>query len=268
MTKPKTTRPRALVIVFIATWGLLAHHGACAQTTEVTCYSDVFAPYVVQEGTTVSGVNGSGTVTGIDTDAIAEAGKRVGVKVTFKILPWVRLEKEIEKGADSAVDCAFAYTLTDARKAYMVFTTAPIKQSVLSIYARKDSFANYKGLADVKGKTLGIRRGFKLPPDLQAMVDKHEVTIEEVNQDDQNFQKLSKGRLDGVLSNQDVAATALKQPGMDGIVALNPAILSIATFMVFNKAKKNLAPLAPLFDKGIAEINADGTYKKIRGKYL
>ncbi len=233
--------------------------GAWAQTTEVTCYSDVFAPYVVQDGTAISG---------IDTDAIAEAGKRVGVKVTFKILPWVRLEKEIEKGADSMVDCAFAYTQTDARKAFMVFTTAPIKQSILSIYARKDSFANYKGPADIKGKTLGIRRGFKLPPDLQAMVDKHEVTIEEVNQDDQNFQKLSKGRLDGVLSNQDVAASAMKQPGMEAIVALSPPIQTIATYVVFNKAKKNLSSLAPLLDKGIGEINADGTYKKIRGKYL
>ncbi len=259
MTKQRTTHMRALVILFISAWCLLAHTTAFAQATEVTCYSDVFAPYVVQEGSNVSG---------IDTDAIAEAGKRVGVKVTFKILPWVRLEKEIERGAESNVDCAFAYTQTDARKGFMVFTTAPIKQSILSIYARKDVFANYKGIADIKGKTLGIRRGFKLPPELQAMVDKHEVTIEEVNQDDQNFQKLSKSRLDGVLSNQDVAATALKQPGMEGIVALSPPVQTIATYVVFNKAKKNLAALAPLFDKGIAEINADGTYKKIRGKYL
>ncbi len=255
----KQPRQRVLACLPLSLWILVTPVGAFAQNTEVTCYSDVFAPYVVQEGSTVSG---------IDTDAIAEAGKRVGVKVTFKTLPWVRLEKEIERGADSSVDCGFAYTLTDARKAYMIFTTAPIKQSVLSIYARKDSFANYKGLADVKGKTLGIRRGFKLPPELQTMVDKHEVTIEEVNQDDQNFQKLSKGRIDGILSNQDVAATALKQPGMEAIVALNPSIQSIATFMVFNKGKKNLSTLAPLFDKGIAEINADGTYKKIRSKYL
>ena len=257
MTKP----PRQCVrdCVLVCAWMLATAHNAFAQATEITCYSDVFAPYVVQNGSTISG---------IDTDAIAEAGRRVGVKVTFKTLPWVRLEKEIEKGANSTVDCAFAYTLTEARQAYMVFTTTAIKQSVLSIYARKDSFPNYKGLADIKGKTLGIRRGFKLPPDLQTMVDKHEITIDEINQDDQNFQKLSKGRVDAILSNQDVAATALRQTGMENIVALNPPILSIATFVVFNKAKNNLAPLVPMFDKGIAEINADGTYKKIRAKYL
>lgn len=234
-----------------------------AQTTSVTCYSDVFAPYVVQDGDDAD----SEKVSGIDTDAILEAGKRVGIRVDFRILPWVRLEKEIEKGIHSQVDCAFAYTLTNARKLTMDFTTVPIKLSVLSIYSRKDAFPNFNGLEDFKGKTLGIRRGFKFPPALQAMVGKGEINIEEVDQDPQNFQKLVRGRIDGVLSNQDVAMAVLKQTSIDGIVELSPPVQTIATYLVFNKAK-NLSALVPRFDKGIAEINADGSYRRIKAKYL
>ena len=265
MTPAPATRLRALPLcACTAALALLLPRTAAAQVgTELTCYSDVFAPYVVQEG---GGTDGD-KISGIDTDAIAEAGKRVGIHIVFKVLPWVRLEKEIEKGMHSAVDCAFAYTLTDARKHTMDFTTVPIKLSVLSIYARKDAFPLYKGLDDFKGKTLGIRRGFKLPAALQTMVAKGELSIDEVDLDPQNFQKLRHGRIDGVLSNQDVASTLLKQTADGGVVELSPPVQTIATYVVLNKAK-NLSALLPRLDKGIADINADGSYKRIKAKYL
>lgn len=132
---------------------------AWGQVTEITCYSDVFAPYVTVDGTDIRG---------IDVDTVAEAGRRAGIKVRFQLLPWVRLERDLSSGAVSDVECAFAYTVTDARKAYMDFTTVPIKLTELSIFARRGTFDTFKGLEDLRARTVGIRRGFKLPPTMQT----------------------------------------------------------------------------------------------------
>lgn len=230
---------------------------AFAETRSITCYSDVFAPYVVQD---------HGEIKGIDVDMIAEAGRRAGIKVTFRLLPWVRLERELALGSRSEVECGFAYTLTEARKEYMDFTTVPIKLTELSIFARQGSFDEFKGVEDLKGKRIGVRRGFKMPSAMKAMVDQGHIQLEEVDLDKQNFEKLVRGRLHAVLSNRDVGYEMLEQIGTTDIVALSPSVQVTPTYLVFNRVK-GLSPLIPLFDKGFKSIVADGTYRKIRAKY-
>lgn len=229
-----------------------------AQVRDITCYSDVFDPYVVLDGEKIRG---------IDVDAIAEAGRRVGIAVHFRLLPWVRLERQIAQGADSEVDCAFAYTLTDIRKTYMDFTTVPVKLTELSIFAKQGGLGNFKGVDDLRGKTVGIRRGFKLPAFMQTLVDRGDIRIEQINGDLQNFEKLERGRIDAILSNREVGMEALEALRLTGIVAHTPSLQTTPTYLVFNKAK-NLSALIPLFDKGFKSMVADGTYRKIRARYV
>lgn len=253
-----TVTPSFGLARFVCLLGCMLALPVVGQVREIVCYSDVFSPYVIQEG---DGIRG------IDVDAIAEAGRRVGIKVRFQLLPWVRLEREIALGERSDVECAFAYTLTDARKAYMDFTTVPVKLTELSIFARTGTFPAFKGVEDLRGKTVGIRRGFKLPAEMQAMVDSGVIQMEEVNRDSQNFEKLARGRLHAVLSNREVGNEVLERIASTDIVALLPSVQITPTYMVFNKAK-GLNALIPLFDKGLKSMVADGTYRKIRARYL
>ena len=229
-----------------------------AEVREIVCYSDVFSPYLIHKGYDIKV---------IDDDTIAEAGRRAGIKVRFQRLPWVRLERDIALGERSEIECAFAYTLTDARRVYMDFTNVPVKLTELSIFARSGTFPSFKGIEDLKGKTVGIRRGFKMPAAMQAMVDSGVIQMEEVNRDPQNFEKLARGRLHAVLSNREVGNEVLEQMGTTDIVALLPSVQTTPTYMVFNKAK-GLSSLIPLFDKGFKSMVADGTYRKIRARYL
>ena len=240
-----------------ATMAALLAASVWGQTKELVCYSDAFAPYVIVE---------SGNIRGIDVDTIAEAGKRVGIKVSFKTLPWVRLEREIALGATSPVECAFAYTLTTEREAYMDFTSVPIKLTELVLFARRGSFEAFQDFEILKGKSIGIRRGFKIPAALGALVSQGSVKLEEVNDDLQNFEKLKRGRLDAVLSNHEVGDETIRQMKAADIVALSPPVLVTPTYLVFNKAK-NLSAWVPLFDKGIKSVMEDGTYRKIRARY-
>jgi polar amino acid transport system substrate-binding protein len=229
-----------------------------AQSREITCYSDVFAPYVVQEGLEIRG---------IDVDMIAEAGRRAGVSVKFRLLPWVRLERDIALGERSEVECAFAYTQTDARKVYMDFTSVPVKLTELSIFVRRGTFTSFKGVDDLKGTTIGIRRGFKLPPAMQVMRSQGDFLLEEVDRDAQNFEKLARGRISAILSNSEVGRDVIDQIGLTDIVALAPPVQTTPTYLIFNKAK-GLSALTPLFDKAFKSMIDDGTYRKIRAQYL
>lgn len=229
-----------------------------AQVRELTCYSDVFAPFVIQDGDTVRG---------IDVDTVQEAARRAGIKVNFRLLPWVRLEREIALGASSEVVCAFAYTLTDARRAYMDFTTVPLKLTELVLFVQKGSLDAFKGFDDLKGKRVGIRRGFKMPAALQSMVERGDLDLEESNHDDANFEKLSRGRLFAILSNRDVGMESLERIGKSNVVALSPSVQVTPTYLVLNKAKELGALIAPL-DKGLRSLTADGTYRAIRARYI
>lgn len=253
-----TSLRKNLLVGAVGVITLLGTLPAWAATRTITCYSDVFAPFVTLEGSEIRG---------IDVDAIAEAGRRVGIKVNFQILPWVRLERDIAMGATSEVECAFAYTVTDQRKTYMDFTNVPVKLTELSIFARRGSFDNFRGLEDLKGKTVGIRRGFKMPAPMQTMLDQGNIRLEEVNTDLQNFEKLARDRIQAILSNREVGHETLELMGPTDIVALAPSVQVTPTYLVFNKAK-GLTDLVPLFDKGFKAIVADGTYRKIRARYL
>ncbi len=228
-----------------------------AAPKDITCYSDAFPPYVTNEG---------GKVGGIDVDTIAEISKRVGVSVHVKLLPWVRLEEEIKKGASSDIECAFAYGRTPAREAYMDFMSVPLHVTAYTLFMRNDAKSGYKSLTDMKGKTIALRRGFKAPPAFEEEVKKGDFRVNEVDKDEQALQMLANGRVDAVLTNQDVGSYMAKQLNLNGVGAVDSPVSTTPTFLIFTKAK-GLAATAADFDKALKAIQQDGSYKKFVSKY-
>lgn len=253
---------RAVVPSFAGACGVLLAAGIAlgatgVQARELTCYSAVFPPYVVE--------GGNGSISGIDVEVVAEAARRAGFSAKFKLLPWVRLESELKRGNASEVECAFAYSLNDARKVYMDFMQVPIKVTQYTLFAKKGMFKG--GLPAIKGKIIGLRRGFIVPGEFEEMRKQNQVLVQEVDDDVANFRKLALGRVDGIITNADVGHTMIRQLQLEGIVAVEPVIVQTPTYLVLNKAK-NLSTLVPPLDKSLREMQADGSWQKIRGRYL
>jgi polar amino acid transport system substrate-binding protein len=255
MFQPPHTGYRSIAATAIC---LCAGVSSMAEAREITCYSAEFPPYVISREQAVSG---------IDVEVVAEAGRRAGMVVNVKLLPWVRLENELKKGAASEVECAFAYSKNAARTRYMDFTDVPMKQTSYVLFAKKGTLANYRGVLELQGKTIGLRRGFIVPGVLEEMRRENKLTIDETDSDIANFTKLDKGRIDGILTNAEVGHATLQQLQLSSIIAIEPAIEKIPTYLVFNK-QKNLSTELSSFNKALKEIMADGTARKIRNKYL
>jgi polar amino acid transport system substrate-binding protein len=229
-----------------------------AQAKNLTCYSTELPPYVINKNNVISG---------IDVDIITEAAKRAGITVNFKLLPWVRLENELKKGLSSEVECAFSFAKNEARVAYMDFTNAPIKLTSYVLFARKGTFNKQIGIAALKGKRIGLRRGFIVPGEFEEMRKRNEIVVEEIDNDEANFIKLEKSRIDGVITNSEVGYAIISPSQLDSIIAIELAIQKVPTYLVFNK-EKQLSSELTAFNKAIKEINTDGSVSKIRDRYI
>jgi polar amino acid transport system substrate-binding protein len=224
----------------------------------LTCYSTELPPFVITK---------NGVISGIDVDIVAEAAKRIGIVVDFKLLPWARLENELKKGLGSYVDCAFSFGKNDTRKEYMNFTDTPIKLTSYVLYAKKGSFHSHVDVTALKGKKIGIRRGFIVPGNFEEMRRKNELIVDEIDNDASNFVKLEKDRIDGVITNSEVGSATSSPSQSELFVAIELAIEKVPTYLVFNK-EKNLTSDLLAFNKAMKEITNDGTAKKIRDIYL
>lgn len=164
------------------------------------------------------------------------------------------------------MECAFAYGRTPAREGYMDFMSVPLHVTAYTLFMRGDAKVGYKGMADLKGKNVALRRGFKAPPVFEEEAKKGTFRTNEIDKDEQALQMLANGRVDAVLTNQDVGSYMAKQLHLAGIAAVDTPISSTPTFLVFNKVK-GLAGSVPEFDKALKAIQQDGSYKKIVSRY-
>ena len=93
------------------------------------------------------------------------------------------------------------------------------------------------------------------------------MTVEEIDNDEANFIKLEKGRIDGVITNYEVGYAIISPSQLDSIIAIELAIQKVPTYVVFNKEKQLFTELAA-FNRAIKEIAIDGTGRKIRDEYI
>lgn len=243
-------------ISFAAAWLLCA--GAALAAEDLLCYSTAFAPYVIEQG---------GKISGIDVEVVAEAGRRAGIHIQFRLLPWVRLENEVRNGPLSEVNCAFAYTSNPQRLTYMDFMQEPLKITRYQLFVRKGDFAQWRGVADLQGKRIGLRRGFVVPGEFEVMRKKQSFVVEEVDDDVNNFRKLSLGRIDALVANADVGAQVMQQLQLAQVHALAPALVETPTYLVFNKASR-MQDKAALLDLSLRKMREEGVVERIRAKYL
>ncbi|MBL8520628.1 MAG: transporter substrate-binding domain-containing protein [Betaproteobacteria bacterium] len=223
---------------------------------QLTCYNDRLVPYFMREG---------GQFVGINADLMREAARRVGITLVFRDMPWKRLEAEIAKGAHSQVDCAFAFSRTPAREKYMEFGREVLQRTEYVLFVHEST--RYGSLDDLRGRRIGVRRGFRLPDKLEEGARRGQFVLEEIGDDAANFRKLAAGRLDAVMINLDVGRYVSRELGMTRLRVLLPPLGYLDNHLVFTKGKGHTSLLGA-FDKALAAMRQDGSVERIRARYM
>ena len=120
--------------------------------------------YITKKGTFVLGLDDSfppfgyrdenNQIVGFDIDVAREVCKRLGVELVLQPIDWNAKDMELNS---KQIDCIWnGFTATEERKTQVTFSDPYVKNAQVVVVLDK---SNYKSLADLAGKTIGVQAG-------------------------------------------------------------------------------------------------------------
>jgi polar amino acid transport system substrate-binding protein len=201
------------------------------------------------------------TLVGFDIDLATEAGKRLGIDVTFKPIDWNAKEAELN---GKRVDVLWnGLTITEERKANILFTTPYLENRQIVVVLDKSPI---KTKAELAGKVVGVQDGSSA---IEA-VQKDEATaksIKELKKFGDNvtaLMDLSAGRLDALVVDEVVGRYyTAKKPGEYRVLDEN-----FGTEDYGVGTRKDDTELMSKIQKAMDDMKADGSAATISTKWF
>lgn len=198
---------------------------------------------------------------GFDIDLAKEAAKRLGAEVTFKPIDWNAKEAELN---GKRVDVLWnGLTITEERKANILFTTPYLENHQIIVVLEKSPIANK---AQLKGKVIGVQDGSSA---IEA-ISKDEATaksFKELKKFSDNvtaLMDLSAGRLDALVVDEVVGRYyTAKKPGDYRVLDEN-----FGTEDYGVGTRKDDTELMAKLQKALDEMKADGSAAAISTKWF
>ncbi len=199
---------------------------------------------------------------GFMTEIVIEAFNRAGHTSDVAFLPWKRA---FEGTRDGKYDALFTMWYREEREEFFLFSDPlPSNELVLLVRAGEDS--TFEGYDKLKGKTIGVVRGYAAPPGFEEA----KLKVSEARDDEENLRKLLRGRIDMALTDRIVAQHIINTK-MEGDAEsfgwMEPPVHVDVQYMVVPKAIDNSEELMESFNASLAAMTEDGTLKKIMGKH-
>jgi len=199
----------------------------------------------------------SGALVGFDVEIGREIAKRLGVKAEFLEGKWDGLIAGIDaKRYDAVIN---QVGITEARKAKYDFSDPYIASKAVLIV--RDDDTEIKDFADLKGK----KSAQSLTSNFGKIAEKNGAELVGTDGFDQSIQLVLNGRVDGTI-NDSLSFFDFKKHKPDAKVKIvaQEANADYSGVIV----RKGDPELVAAINKALAEIKADGTYKKISETYF
>jgi len=200
---------------------------------------------------------------GFMTKVVVEALKRAGYEAEIKFVPWKRAVEGAKAGRYHGI-----YTLwhREERKEWFVYSAPIPPASEIGFYKRKDKDISFKTFQDLKPYKVGVGRGYATPPGF----DEASLKTSLAKDDEENLRKLHKGRIDLALTDKLVAQYVIdtKIPNaVSDLEWLPPALHVETNHFAFSRKTNDFATKLADFNRGLAEIEADGTLATILAQH-
>jgi len=146
------------------------------------------------------------------------------------------------------------------------FTESIYTEKVLFYFNRK-KINRINSIADLEGKRVGVVHGWSYGNKIDEMVLNKYFSIEPVNSDLINFKKLQLGRIDALITIQDVGYNILSRGDFSDLSPSDINFLSNNTYIAFKKNKNNEDLLRRL-NISIKKLNNSGRIANLVKSYL
>lgn len=204
----------------------------------------------------------SGEYIGIDVDILAAIAEDQGFDYELQALGWDASIAACQAGqADGMIAGA---SITDERKeSGWIFSDGYYDANQSMAVAESSDIA---GFADLSGKTVAVKTGSMSADYAESLKDQYGFSITYFEDSPTMYQAVVGGQVDAVFDDTPIMASNIKDTGLamklvDG-TGNEPASYGFAIFNVDNQE------LVDMFNAGLANIKANGTYDEIVAKYL
>lgn len=198
----------------------------------------------------------NGVAAGIYPALVSEAFRRMGSTVTLRAIPWKRALLAIASG-----DAGIGGVYRNAAREFVWDFSDAIYEETTMLYVLRGGDFKFDSLSDLRGKKIGVIRGWSYGSAFDSAVHDGLVAVEEETSDILNFKMLASGRLDAVL--------AIKESGdryseflHAGIHRLPQVVTSNRTYVAFSK-ESGMADALGAFNFALASMRRDGTFDRI-----
>ena len=204
----------------------------------------------------------SGEYIGIDVDILAAIAEDQGFDYELQALGWDASIAACQAGqADGMIAGA---SITDERKeSGWIFSDGYYDSNQSMAVAESSDIA---GFADLSGKTVAVKTGSMSADYAESLKDQYGFSITYFEDSPTMYQAVVGGQVDAVFDDTPIMASNIKDTGLamklvDG-TGNEPASYGFAIFNADNQE------LVDMFNAGLANIKANGTYDEIVAKYL
>ncbi len=196
-----------------------------------------------------------GKAMGVYPGLIQAAFRHMGIPVLIEAKPWNRALMESENGS-----AGMGGLYKNSERLTKFDYSDQLFVERLVVYFNMLKPVAFSGAEDLKGKRIGVIRGWSYGDDFDRMRKDGDFRVEAVASDDQNFRKLEAQRLDAVITIREagaVLAPKYKDLGCAPTpLALNP------TFLAFAKSACRAA-LLKQFNSALMQMQKSGEFQKI-----
>ena len=198
-----------------------------------------------------------GKAVGVYPAVIAAAMSKIGIPVTLEAKPWKRALAEMDEGKSGV---GGIYKNNERVQKYDF--SEPILAENTAVYFNKAKPIDFKTIADLSGKRIGVIRGWSYGDAFDAARKAGSFSVEEVTSDRANLMKLTEGRLDAVLAIEEAGKAAIATATLTNIGQSKAYVASNKAHLAFSKSAKQTELLAR-FSKAIDSMKQDGSLDRI-----
>jgi cystine transport system substrate-binding protein len=200
----------------------------------------------------------SGQLTGHDVDVARTVAARMGLAPQFVLTEWSAILPAVRAGR---VDVAISQVIITPQRAKAFDFSAPYCYSQSQLIVRKNERATYRTLADLKGRTLGVRQNSVFEQQARAVPG---INIKRYPAAPENLQDLAFGRIDALLDDSLLVHYLIRKtqlPLKAGARIGAPEPVGIAL-------RKGRAAFRLAIDKALREARSDGTLRALSLKWF
>lgn len=240
------------MLVFVLLFAAVAFLGRAAAAESVVFACNEFPPYKMENSDT--------GLPGFDVEFLEEAFKRSGIAIEIVYMPWIRALKEAK---DAHVDGVCSCSRTEERDSYLLYSEPLGKASSGLFSLAENDPAQPARLEEVRGKTIGVIRGYNLIENLEKAGIEDFILL---SSEQQAARMLLRNRLDYYYGYEAPTRFYLKQLGDAERFRYNE-ISHREYFSCFSKNVAGSTTLLKRFNEGLKQIKDDGTHQAILEKY-